>query len=231
MESLAAGRGARGTQVPHRPGAPCRTLGSELEGSQIGEKQMSGPDFEVLGIDVRVVQTCLLRATETEEGDEAESMPLALLDFDSSPEAAALMFELISRAEESPAPEVFYVPWQPLPSLGHVAAPAREHAPRVVFTVPAGEPQDGGQPVHAISFTIAVDEHGAFMRHATQSSMMGIAAAPIADWPDDAEMPAVTVVACHHDPGHLGWVELEAWRGALATDRPASYQPILPLEA
>ena len=191
---------------------------------------MSAPEHEVIAYAVPLAQTAHLAPMGEGPEDEGERMPLAILDFDNSPEAARVLFQLMGRPEGSPTAEVFYEPWVPLPGALLNCDPVRELGPAVVFTVPLPAAHGQVEPATALSFRVAVDENGSFMRHATAAEHIGIAAALPADWPADVEAPDAQVLVLSHDPLHLAWVELLAWRGALAHERPDSYQPALPLD-
>ena len=67
------------------------------------------------------------------------------------------------------------------------------------------------------------------MRLATESEFLGVSVAMSPDWLDVAQEPEAPVLTLSYDPRYLAWIELQAWRNALAQDRPCCYQPGLPL--
>jgi len=72
---------------------------------------MSTPECQSLGYEVRVVGTFHLVSERVADSEEAEAMPVAVLDFDNAAEAAAVMFRMTARQDDAKRLELFYEPW------------------------------------------------------------------------------------------------------------------------
>ncbi len=189
---------------------------------------MSAPEFEVLAHDVPVAWTVVVTNEGVEgRGDEEVVFPVVFLDISERAEAAELMMSWLGSGDGAPELEAYYRVWMPLPGSGNLR-PHRE-GPIVDFTLASTTGSGSVGPVPALSFRINVQERGAFMRLATESPQLGIAALPPADWPTGVEPPAAQIVVANHDPNHLLWVELLAWRNALAQEETPAFQPVLPI--
>ena len=189
---------------------------------------MSAPEFEVLAHEVPVAWTVMVTNDGVEgRGDEDVAFPVVFLDFAERAEAAELMMSWLGSGDEAPELEAYYWVWMPLPGGGN--STPLDQGPIVEFTVASADDAGSLGPVPALSLRINVQERGEFMRLATESPQIGIAALPPADWPADVEPPAAQIVVAKHDPNHLLWVELLAWRNALAQEEADAFQPELPL--
>jgi len=137
-------------------------------------------------------------------------LPLAVLDFDRYPKAAALFGNLLDIPSDDRC-IAMVEPWIPLE--GEEPDTYDEtHAghPMIRFLV-AREHYDG-EPIEALSFRVCVQHESGFMHKVTRLEEMGVMGG-VPDGVDPADeslLPPVLPVGI--DPGHIGWVELLAWR-------------------
>ena len=189
---------------------------------------VSSPDFEVIAYEVPVAWTVAV-TNEGVDGASAEvvTFPVAFLDFSERPEAAELMMSWLAAEGGAMQLWAYYWLWLPLP--GGANDGQLFDGPVVEFTIAPADSSSHQGPVPALSFRINAQERGAFMRLATDSEDIGIAALPPADWPEDVEPPEARIITAKHEPNHLLWVELLAWRNSLAEEETLSFQPELPM--
>lgn len=158
-----------------------------------------------------MVCTAALAAEDVPDDDQpAWSLPLAVLDFDRYPEAAALFGTLL----EIPADDrciAMVEPWVPLAGE-EPDAYDQAHAGHPLIRFLVARQRYDEEPIEALSFRVCVQHETGFMRQVTLLDEMGVmGAVPDGVDPDDeALLPHVLPVVV--DPGHIGWVELMAWR-------------------
>lgn len=173
---------------------------------------MAAGDIEPTLMPVHAAMICAAKAVGEGIDEDAsdQSLPLAVLDFDSYPDAAALFGTLL----DLPADDrclAMVEPWVPLADEVLDAYDALHNChPMVRFLVARERYRE--QPIEALSFRVCVQHEAGFMQQITRADEMGVMGAVPdgVDPDDDALLPPVLPVTI--DPGHVGWVELLAWR-------------------
>lgn len=190
---------------------------------------MSSPEFEVFSYEVRVIDAMQIEAALEVGEEERAPIPVLLLDLDTNTQAAGVMLDLFAQAAKEESIELFFEPHVLPPSPFARTEAVHQHVPEILFTIPVAQQGQQDVPVPALAFRLPVDDFGMFMRLATESEFLGVCVAMSPDWLEVAEEPEAPVLTLSYDPRYLAWIELQAWRNALAQDKPNCYQPTLPL--
>lgn len=138
------------------------------------------------------------------------SLPLAVLDFDRYPEAAALFGTLLEIPSDDRCIAIVE-PWVPLAGEDPDAYD-EVHAGHPLIRFLVARQRYDEEPIQALSFRVCVQHEAGFMQQVTRLEEMGVmGAVPDGVDPDDESLlPHVLPVLV--DPGHIGWVELLVWR-------------------
>lgn len=147
---------------------------------------------------------------EPNDGADDPSLPLAVLDFDHYPVAAALFGTLLDIPPEDRC-IAMVEPWIPLAGEELDAYDAL-HAGHPMIRFLVAPERYRVEPISALSFRVCVQHEAGFMQQVTRSDEMGVMGAVPdgVDADDDELLPPVLPVAI--DPGHIGRVELLVWR-------------------
>lgn len=188
---------------------------------------MTSPDFDVFAHDVPIVTSMSVARESSEAEDSEEVIPVAVLDFDANPRAAEIMMDWLARESDELWLGAYPEVWVPVPSLREPDAFMRKYpgAPAVRIVIAPTEATEVSGPVEVIAFRVPVMTFGTFMSEAGDGHAIGIVAA--SETTDESFAPVI--LGAMNDPGRMAWVELLAWRHALASESPDAYQRTIPL--
>lgn len=135
---------------------------------------------------------------------------MAVLDFGRFPQAAALFGTLLEKSERQES-IAMVEPWLPLDGEEEDAYD-RAHAGHPMIRVLVAAYHDAEEPIPALSFRVCVQHEAGFMQQVTMLDELGVmSAVPDGVDPDDQDLLAA-ILPVTIDPGHIGYMELLAWR-------------------
>jgi hypothetical protein len=193
---------------------------------------VSAPQYEVFAYDVPLVDSWTTQYAEEEvEAGSPQEVTVAVLDIDSSADAALLFLQWFDSQEATLSLCAFPEVWVPLPGQYHPDEYMKAHpgAPTVRILIAPLDKPDGPSPTPALSFRVPIMDFGSFMVRACESKFIGITSLPREPEDPDAEEEPLPVIAAAIDGAELAWVELQAWRHSLSVSSPKAYQNPFPL--
>lgn len=174
---------------------------------------MSGGNVVLTRVPVHAELHCVARfaaEADSEAPDDDESVPLAVLDLDRYPRAAALLGSYLEGCPEGAFVAVAE-PWCPLPGDDLDAYDrAHVHHPLLQFLVTPEIESDS--PIEALSFRVCVVCEAGFMQHVTALEHMGVVGALPDECNPDSEDVLPEILPVSIDPGAIGHAELRTWR-------------------